>query len=614
MSKNDRVPNDKIIKEFMDLIVEAINYEDLAKRIVQMFAQILDAELCTLWREVQENGEDKLILSASYGFERRPGEEIPTYPLKWNAKSNEEIGGVTAWIAIRNEACIANSYEDLAENRQKPWYGAHHGKWDNLQFMGGAARRSFKSLLGLPVVYGNRVIGVIKAENNRSPNGFQPEDLVLATRLAPFAGIALQSMTKREQHEQNRQRVLKELTSALPVLGLTAFYQQVVDKTAELLNADICSLWLVNNDRTNLVLAANYGVRGKQNAPEYSLNWTASDDSEIDGLTPWVAIRKTPFFAGKFEDLKRHKAHRGKWNPAQWEGRPEERFGALYAVPLMRADEAIGVLKIENSQGRHVFDDVDKATFDVMADFISLAIELSSRLRSNIVFDFFHLLKQPTVNAVNVFKYLREEVSKKRPRRARILDGLEMLAINLDSIRMWTNQVLGLAPRPGKQTWGEIPSPTDLLTIFTAMIGEIKKLFPDFECHLSSQLREAVIPLTELERKKVEVIIFNILNNSYKYTGDDKEIRAEAAFEPEKITISIIDNGQGIAADILPRIFEPFFSTSDSTSKYPESLGIGLSTVKNLLDELNWTCEVQSMPGQGTSFSIAIPTTERSQE
>lgn len=609
MSENNNEQHDLVVKELMSLIVDAVNYEGLANRIVQLFADKVNAELCTLWRQVKEDGNDKLILSASFGFERRPGEELPTYALKWDAKSNGEIDGVTAWIAVRNQVCVSNSYEDLAENPESAWYGAHRGKWDQLQFMAGDARRSFKSLLGIPIPYGetNKVVGVIKAEHSKREGGFTDSDLRLAMRLVPFVGIALQSMTKREQHEQNRQRVLKSLTSALPVLDLTAFHQQVVDKTAELLNADICSLWLVNNDNTKLVLGANYGVLKKTNVPEYPLNWEEKDDRKIEGLTPWVAIRKKAFFAEKFEDLKSHRAHRGRWNKDQWEARPEEKFGTLYAVPLLRAEKAIGVLKIENSRGKHVFNDVDKATFDVMANFISLAIELSSRLRSNIVFDFFHLLKQPTLNAVNAFRQLCAEVLGEHPRPERIRQQLEMVAINLDSVRVWTMNVYGLASAPNRQKSGELPSQTSLYSVFTAIREEIKKIFPGFECQLSPRLEEAVIELTELQRKKVEVIFFNILNNSYKYSGDDREIRADATLCAEEITVSIIDNGQGIPPEIRPRIFEPYFSTSTSNSKWSESLGLGLSTVKNLLDELAWTCDVKSEPGEGTCFSIMIP-------
>ena len=606
--------SNQLTRDLMDLEVDAINYEDLANRIVRMFADTLQADICTLWRRVTENGSDQLMLGASKGFERKPGEDISPYILNWAARSNEEIDGVTAWIAIRNEPCLSNSYQDLAENRANPWFGAHRGKWDNLQFMGGKPEQSFKSLLGLPIVHDatKSLVAVIKVENSRKPGGFDDHDFRIATLLVPFAAIALQSMTKREEREQERQRVLEDLVSTLPHLALTAYHQQVVDKTAQLLNADSCSLWLVQ-DRTKLVLSANYGIHKKTEVPEYPLNWDAKDDKEIEGLTPWVAIRKKAFFATKFEDLKNHKAHRGKWDKDQWDAKPAEKFGALYAVPLVLGDDTIGVLKIENSRGKHVFNNVDKATFDVMADFISLAIELTTRLRSSIPFYLLHQLNQPTIGAVDAFNQLREELARDEPRQRRITDRLEMLAINLDSVRVWTKNVYGLAA-PGKKGIYDLPSDLSLRELLTETISEIQKLFPNFKCDLPDDLVDASINLSSLEQKKFEVILFNILENSYKYSDEPRIIRAEAELEDQDIVVTISDNGQGIPPEILPSIFEPFFSTSKPRSKWSASLGLGLSTVKNLLLDLGWSCKVQSKPGEGTRFSIIIPRSKKAEK
>jgi len=593
----------------MNVTVDAISYEDLASRILDKFANLLNAELCTLWRRIPENGSDKLVLSASVGFERRPGEEPPTYPLQWDAQSNEEIGGVTAWIAVRKQACIANSYKRLANDPTAPWHGSHRGKWDGLQFRMGDAALSFRSLLGVPVCYGKEqnVTAVIKIENSRNPDGFSAADIELTHFLLPFVAAALQTMTKREEYEQNRQFVLKELATALPLLDVTTFHQRVVETIAKQLNADICSLWLVNNDRTQLVLGANYGIREVTEVPTYRLNWSAKNDSEIEGLTPYVAIRKLPFFAGTFEDLKRCEAHKGKWDPIQWRGEAAERFGCLYAVPLLRGEEPIGVLKIENARGNRIFDAVDRATFDVVASFIALAIEMSRRLRSDIVFDFFHLLKQPTTNAVAALQSLREELQLPAPRPQRIKTRLEMVARNLETVHIWAMNVYGLAATP-QDVFQSAPSNINLGRLFADLLEEMKRLFPDFTCHLDPQLDTIAYPLTDLQLKKVKVVFFNLFNNSYKYTSDPREIRVDAQQYPGEVILSVRDNGQGIEPSLLDRIWEDYFTTL--APEWPESMGLGLSTVRRLLAELNWSKVVHSEPGKGTCFEITIPLME----
>jgi hypothetical protein len=96
------------IEELMQLTVAADSFEDLARKIVDKCAELLHAELCTLWRRIKEGGRDKLILGASKGYRRRPG-EIPQYILNWDAEYDRKIAGITAWLAIRRKPCRFNS-------------------------------------------------------------------------------------------------------------------------------------------------------------------------------------------------------------------------------------------------------------------------------------------------------------------------------------------------------------------------------------------------------------------------------------------------------------------------------------------------------------------------
>ncbi len=99
----------------------------------------------------------------------------------------------------------------------------------------------------------------------------------------PFVAIALRTMEERENHEQSRQRALRNLTAALSRGDPNTFNQVVVEQTAEMLKAKICSLWLVDQREQKLKLGANFGVISKENIPEYNINWNAENDKEIEG-------------------------------------------------------------------------------------------------------------------------------------------------------------------------------------------------------------------------------------------------------------------------------------------------------------------------------------------
>ena len=72
----------------------------------------------------------------------------------------------------------------------------------------------------------------------------------------------------------------------------------------------------------------------------------------------------------------------------------------------------------------------------------------------------------------------------------------------------------------------------------------------------------------------------------------------------QKIKLSIADTGHGITPEELPQIFEPFYSTK----KDGKGVGLGLSMVYGIIREHSGTIEVRSDPGQGTVFTITLPT------
>src|SRR5512145_812246 len=179
-------------------------------------------------------------------------------------------------------------------------------------------------------------------------------------------------------------------------------------------------------------------------------------------------------------------------------------FGCLYAVPLIDVNgEAFGVLKIENGFNDPKFDAVDRATFDLMADFIALALEFNSRLRADIVYDFFHLLKQPATNAIGALADLRRELKGKR-REERIASRLDMLAKNLQTLRVWILNVYGLATAQD-ETPNMPHVAVSIKDILAVASRNMTNLFDDFNCNLDS-VQDISIKLTHLKRQKVDAV------------------------------------------------------------------------------------------------------------
>jgi CheY-like chemotaxis protein len=116
-------------------------------------------------------------------------------------------------------------------------------------------------------------------------------------------------------------------------------------------------------------------------------------------------------------------------------------------------------------------------------------------------------------------------------------------------------------------------------------------------------------PLTlEGDSLRLAQIFANLLNNSAKYTDPGGQIWLTARREAEKIAVAVRDSGTGIAADVLPRVFEMFMQADGSASRAQGGLGIGLTLVKSLVEMHGGSVEAHSEgPGKGSEFVVRLP-------
>jgi signal transduction histidine kinase len=104
--------------------------------------------------------------------------------------------------------------------------------------------------------------------------------------------------------------------------------------------------------------------------------------------------------------------------------------------------------------------------------------------------------------------------------------------------------------------------------------------------------------------RRVRQILLNLLSNAIKF-GEGKPIRVACKQNADKgVQIEVIDEGVGIAQDDTGRIFEEFVQVSES--KQPGT-GLGLPISRRLAQLLDGSLEVNSVPGQGSTFRLTLP-------
>jgi len=105
----------------------------------------------------------------------------------------------------------------------------------------------------------------------------------------------------------------------------------------------------------------------------------------------------------------------------------------------------------------------------------------------------------------------------------------------------------------------------------------------------------------DCDQAKLEIVFDNILVNAKQAIEGSGTINIRVNKEPDWIKIEIQDSGYGIPDDILPKIFEPLFTTKQ------EGTGLGLPSCKNIIEQHGGTISVKTELGKGTTFIVTLP-------
>lgn len=117
--------------------------------------------------------------------------------------------------------------------------------------------------------------------------------------------------------------------------------------------------------------------------------------------------------------------------------------------------------------------------------------------------------------------------------------------------------------------------------------------------------------MAAINQNLLEQAVTNLLVNAIKYSAEQGEVYLKAYQLADQICISVIDQGSGIAREHLPHLFERFYRSDKARSRKLGGTGLGLAIVKHIVNTHGGEVQVTSSPGQGSTFSIILPTISR---
>ena len=239
------------------------------------------------------------------------------------------------------------------------------------------------------------------------------------------------------------------------------------------------------------------------------------------------------------------------------------------------------------------------AELDEKADHLRRADEMKSRFLSNMSHEFRTPLSSIRALCKLLLDHVDGELSPEQDKQVRfILQGAESLAELVDDLLDLAKIEAGkIEIRPVKCEVGEM---------FSALRGMLRPLLISTTVDLVFEEPAATIELYT-DEAKLSQILRNFISNALKFT-ERGEVRVAARLESGgMLRLMVKDTGLGVAQEHQQVIFEEFSQVNNRLQSKVKGTGLGLPLCRKLATLLNGRVELDSVPGEGSTFSVVVP-------
>ena len=228
-----------------------------------------------------------------------------------------------------------------------------------------------------------------------------------------------------------------------------------------------------------------------------------------------------------------------------------------------------------------------------------------TRLKNDLLSTVSHELKTPLASMRLLVDTLLDDDSDLQTRH----DYLQLIAQeNLRLSRLVDNFLAYSRLEQGRYRFDRRPVTAHELV--DATVAAVAERFDsegvDFEVDLPDSL-----PTIEADPEALVTVLLNLLDNAFKYGGDDgQRIDLRAFAERDQLCFGVRDDGVGMSSREVAKIFDRFYQVDQSLSRTASGCGLGLSIVRRIVDAHGGSIEVDSRPGEGSTFTVRLPATE----
>ena len=279
---------------------------------------------------------------------------------------------------------------------------------------------------------------------------------------------------------------------------------------------------------------------------------------------------------------------------------------SLLGVPLITKNKVVGVLEALNKeQGK--FSDGDESMLLVLGAQAAVAIE-NARLfqQSDLISEFVHELRTPLAS-LSTATYLLLRPAMSREQQEQIIRNIHSETLRLNAL---ASSFLDLA----RLESGRVQFHKTNFNV-ADMLYECKDVMnskaDEEKLHIQIETPDGM-PALEADRDKIKQVVLNLLSNAIKYNRPNGSILLRGDFSTSEILIAVQDTGVGIPEDALPHLFQKFYRVRENETK-AAGTGLGLSICKQIVQGHGGRMDVKSKIGVGTSFTVRLPRSGKTQ-
>lgn len=246
------------------------------------------------------------------------------------------------------------------------------------------------------------------------------------------------------------------------------------------------------------------------------------------------------------------------------------------------------------------------------AEIVSRAHELAQanehlktvdRLKTQFISTVSHELRTPLTSIVGFSEFLADEISGElTEEQAGFVKQIQAGSVRLQHL---VDDMLDFA-RLELGTFRLAKQRTDLTQIVQ---GAADSLIPQAQAAgLTLTVKEPDRPVwVQIDSKRIGQVVLNLIGNAMKFTPRGGHVELQVSMNDQQASVHVRDDGIGVAAEHVPRLFERFFQADASTTRQQGGVGLGLAISRSLVEAHGGSIAVESEQGSGSTFWFSLP-------